>query len=107
MSLLPFSLARSLAPRETSKILHTHACVNKYRSELSLSSLAILVLGSVVFALLAKTGGRLLDNVEGQEKAAIEQAGDEKMEWGAAGATGAHATSGTMVAPTATLPVAI
>lgn len=76
------------------------------RRELSISSLAILVLGSVVFALLAKTGGRLLDNVERQEKAAIEQAGDEKLELGPVGVSHYRATTG-MRAPNATLPVAI
>lgn len=48
------------------------------RSTLSLVSAAIIVLGSVVFAALAKAGGRLLDNVEAQEKAAIGHAWEEK-----------------------------
>ena len=46
--------------------------------------MAILVVGSVLFYLLAKMGARLLDDVERQEKAAIEQAGDEKLEQGVA-----------------------
>ncbi|CBJ29008.1 conserved unknown protein [Ectocarpus siliculosus] len=50
--------------------------------KLSLSSAAILVVGSIVFYLLARTGGRLLDNFESREKAAIEQSGDEKVAGG-------------------------
>lgn len=69
--------------------------------------MAILVFGTMVFYLLAKAGGRLLDKLERQEKAAVEQTGDEKMEWGATAGKHARASAGTMEAPNASLPAAI
>lgn len=65
----------------TLKLSRLSAVFRPTRRTLSVSSVAILVLGSVVFALLAKTGARLLDNLERREKAAVERDnnGEEKI----------------------------
>ena len=48
------------------------------RRVLSLSSAAILIVGSFVFEALAKAGARLLDRAEERELSKIAQGGDEK-----------------------------
>jgi len=71
-------------PPRTAPTSAQNVSIHRARRELSILSVAILVAGSILFYLLAKSGGRILDDLERQEKAALEHAGDEKLEQGVA-----------------------